>query len=379
MYTTYTVVAGDTLFGISRRFGMKTDELSRINGLTSTALKLGQQLKVVAPAGTPTLPLPSSTVEKKDKMASAFGTTASFQVVKVPEGDFQRITITVPNCGGQTIQARMRNNVNYSSHLVYPEGVSYAGLSNLELDVATIQQVGLSTQQAKALQYVSTHEGKFDAINSYDKAIFSYGFIQFVGSAAVGASLNRVMASMKINASAAFNRIFQRVGIDVSGGVVTVRDASGATLSGDNAWLYIQKTLPLYGAFIQAGFDRELVREQLRMANDLYVQPALNWKLDVNVGGINVAIPKLNSILKSEAALTIVIALAINQGNGGMGRMVADAVGRVGAQSGLKTAAMLAQVDEKKVFETLVQVQTDKRILDRTNGVLSSGLSFGKV
>lgn len=364
MYATYTVAAGDTLYGIAKKFGMTADEITRINGLTSNSLKLGQQLRVVAPAGTATTPPP----------APPTSGSAPFQVTKVPEGDFQRITITVPNCGGQTIQARMRNNINYSSHMVYPEGVSYAGLSNVVPDVATIQQVGLSTQQAKALQYVSTHEGKFDAINSYDKAIFSYGFIQFAGAAAVGASLNRVMASMKTNASAAFSRIFQSVGIDVSGGVVT---AGGN--SGDNTWLYIQKNLPLYGAFIQAGFDKELVREQLRMANDLYVQPALNWKLDVNVGGITVAVPQLKSILKSEAALTIVIALAINQGNGGMGRMVADAVGRVGAQSGLTTAAALAQVDERKVFETLVQVQTDKRVLDRVNGVLGSGMGFGKV
>ncbi len=374
MYATYTVAAGDTLYGIAKKFGMTADEITRINGLTSSSLKLGQQLRVVAPEGTPAAPPTTATATKWTTPAPASNTSAPFQVAKVPEGDFQRITITVPNCGGQTIQARMRNNINYSSHMVYTEGVSYAGMSNVVPDVATIQQVGLSTQQAKALQYVSTHEGKFDAINSYDKAIFSYGFIQFAGAAAVGASLNRVMASMKTNASAAFNRIFQPVGIDVSGGVVT---AGGN--SGDNAWLYIQKNLPLYGAFIQAGFDKELVREQLRMANDLYVQPALNWKLDVNVGGINVAIPQLKSILKSEAALTIVIALAINQGNGGMGRMVADAVGRVGAQSGLNTAAALAQVDERKVFETLVQVQTDKRALDRTNGVLGSGMSFGKV
>jgi peptidoglycan endopeptidase LytF len=374
MYSTYTVAQGDTMFSIARKFGMTVDDLTRINELSSTGLKVGQQLRVVAPAGSPATPPPAAA-----KPATGGSASTPFQVTRTPEGDFQRIVITVPNCGGQTIQARMRNNINYSKHLVYPEGVSYAGMSNVVPDVATVQQVGLTQQQAKALQYVSTHEGKFDAINSYDKAIFSYGFIQFAGAAAVGASLNRVMASMKQYASTAFNRIFQPVGIDVAGGVVTVRDSSGTTHSGDNAWLHIQKNLPLYGAFIQAGFDRDLVREQLRMANELYVQPALRWKLDVNVGGINVSVPKLSDILKSEAALTIVIALAINQGNGGMGRMVADAVGRVGAQQGLKTAAALAQVDERKVFETLAQVQTDQRVLDRTNGVLSSGLSFGKV
>src|SRR5690606_6453287 len=159
----------------------------------------------------------------------------------------------------------------------------------------TIQSVGLTWSQAKALQYVSTHEGSFDAINSYDKAIFSYGFIQFTGAAAVGASLNRVLASMEANAPAAFQQIFKRVGIDTEGSgqyaVVTVLDDNGYKRSGDDAWLYIQRNVPLYGAFIQAGYEPSLVREQLRMASELYVQPALNYKLNVSVGGINIGVP----------------------------------------------------------------------------------------
>ena len=44
----YVVRAGDTLFGLSRRFDASPDEISRMNGLISDALKIGQPLRVPA-------------------------------------------------------------------------------------------------------------------------------------------------------------------------------------------------------------------------------------------------------------------------------------------------------------------------------------------
>ncbi|MEO6037490.1 MAG: hypothetical protein ABIQ93_03685, partial [Saprospiraceae bacterium] len=245
---------------------------------------------------------------------------------------------------------------------------------------ATIQSVGLSFKQAQALQYVSTHEGSFDAINSYDQGIFSYGFIQFTGGAAVGGSLNQLLASMKANAPQSFQRVFQRVGIDVEGSgkgaMVSVLDEFGNHQRGDQGWLYIQRTPQLYGAFIQAGFEPVLVREQLRMANALYVQPALNFKLDVTVAGIHVSIPRLSDIINSEAALTLVIALAVNQGVGGMSRTFSAAIGAVASRLGLSSSMALAGINEQQVVENIAVTSTDARVINRVNGVLQSGLSF---
>ena len=45
----YTVVSGDTLYQISRKFNISVDELKRINNLTSNNLSIGQKLLIKIP------------------------------------------------------------------------------------------------------------------------------------------------------------------------------------------------------------------------------------------------------------------------------------------------------------------------------------------
>lgn len=390
----YTIAPGDTLYAISRRFGMSVDDIKSINGLSSNDLRVGQTIKVYAAGGSqqpytppPTVHPPTTTPSwgtntgggswsgSSGGTSNYAATRRQFSVQSRPEGNFNRYTLTVPLLNGRVITASLRDNVTNSIHMVYPRGIMYAGQSSIAIDLYSIQSVGLNPETAAALQYVSTHEGKFDAINSYDKAIFSYGFIQFTGAAAVGGSLNRVLASMKINAPGAFSRVFQKAGIDVSGSTVIVTDDNGRTLQGDQAWLYIQQTLPLYGPFIQAGFEPTLVLEQLRMANALYVQPALTAKLPLNIAGTQLSVV-LQEIFTSEAFRTIAIALGINQGIGGMSRnIVAPATSQIAVQTGVPD---LRQINERAVAETIARNATDERVRNRVRGVLDSGLSFDK-
>ena len=43
---TYTVVAGDSLWGIANKYGISVDQLMANNGLTSDVIMIGQQLSV---------------------------------------------------------------------------------------------------------------------------------------------------------------------------------------------------------------------------------------------------------------------------------------------------------------------------------------------
>ncbi|MGG6840489.1 UNVERIFIED_CONTAM: LysM peptidoglycan-binding domain-containing protein [Mammaliicoccus sciuri] len=44
--TTYTVVAGDTLWSISQKTGVTVATLKKLNGLTSDVIQIGQVLKL---------------------------------------------------------------------------------------------------------------------------------------------------------------------------------------------------------------------------------------------------------------------------------------------------------------------------------------------
>ena len=43
---TYTVVAGDTLYSIAKRYGMTIDELKELNNLSNNLLHVGQNLVI---------------------------------------------------------------------------------------------------------------------------------------------------------------------------------------------------------------------------------------------------------------------------------------------------------------------------------------------
>ncbi|MBK8920040.1 MAG: LysM peptidoglycan-binding domain-containing protein [Saprospirales bacterium] len=385
--TTYKVVKGDTLYSIGRKFGVSADSIKQTNKLKTSTLKIGQVLKI--PGSAPVQPLPDPVVVPPPIVTPPvvsppgagdyLAARGQFGLIVRPDAGFQRFELSVPLPGGGTVVARMRDNVTYSLYMKFPAGIVYGGQSTLQVPLEKIASVGLNRHQAAALEYVSSHEGKYDAINSYDGGIFSYGFIQFVGAAGHGGSLNRVLASMKSNTPARFAQVFQQVGIDSAGGISSVLDENGYKRTGDDAWLYIQKTVPLYGAFIQAGFDADLVLEQLRAANDLYVQPALNFKLNLNINGIQISIPRLRDILHSEALLTALIAIAINRGAGAMSRITADAVAAVAAPARLHTVEALRLIDERQVCQTIADTATDGRTRDRAQGVLNAGLSFAKV
>lgn len=71
---TYTVVKGDTLYGIAQKFGTTVDELKTLNNLSSNALSIGKTLKV------PNKDNVTYTVKSGDTLysiAREFGTTVS--------------------------------------------------------------------------------------------------------------------------------------------------------------------------------------------------------------------------------------------------------------------------------------------------------------
>nr|WP_229669430.1 LysM peptidoglycan-binding domain-containing protein [Yeosuana aromativorans] len=65
--STYTVQQGETLYAIAKKYNLTVEQLQDMNGLTDTAIKLGQQLKVKSQSESERI---TYTVEQGDTLYS---------------------------------------------------------------------------------------------------------------------------------------------------------------------------------------------------------------------------------------------------------------------------------------------------------------------
>lgn len=309
-------------------------------------------------------------------------------------------------------------------------GIAYIGKVKAEnIDLWEYRKLGLSNAEARALQYVSQHEGNFDAINSYDKALFSWGFIQFAGG---NGGLVSMLAMMKHLQPETFKTFFQEFGIDVEYSINIVRKDireanlvifdrfSGKLYRGLPAEQYLKDNKMLFGVFLRAAYDKNVQLAQIRAAKDKYVVPALSIKLDLRVpvvqklssnkqsvlktyvgpaatnykttweyrslkpkGQIRESIMDFNSmpiskIIRSEMGMTVLIDLTVNQWIHKTRDLFMDAIYKVASEDHLSTVNKIARVNELKVLklmETMAEPKLKYRIQNvRTN----SGLSTAK-
>ena len=199
-------------------------------------------------------------------------------------------------------------------------GIDYSGIaqpSSLPLDAYT--SVGLSRGEAAALQKVSESEGKFDGINTYDRATVSVGFIQFAG----GRGLPPYIARVKARQPAKFRELFQRFGIDVEFSVsrgaiagarlVVLDPAGGRVLRGADAEAAIRDDKRLTTALILSGRDRDIQAVQIEAAVVGYVRPALNAVVTPSTRGGRV---RLGDVLRSQKGMAALFDRTIQEGLG---------------------------------------------------------------
>lgn len=203
-------------------------------------------------------------------------------------------------------------------------GVAFIGsASPSALPLSAYTTVGLTAPRAAALKLVSTFEGNFDAVNTYDRAIVSAGFIQFAG----GRGLPPYIALLKARQAAKFRDLLQKYGIDVefmvTAGAVTgarlvVFDPAGTRVSrGTAAETAIRDDKRLTTALILSGRDRDVQLVQLEAAVRGYVDPALAATIAPSTRGGSV---RLGEILRSQKGLAALFDRAIQEGLGGAKR-----------------------------------------------------------
>lgn len=134
MQQTYTVKAGDTLYGISNQFGVSVTELAELNGIKGSNLKVGTVLKIPLAAGNNPNNMFMYTVKSGDtlyKIATKYNTSPKAiidlnylkntniipgQVLRIPETYTKEEDMILPNYinyivkSGDTLYSIAKNN-----------------------------------------------------------------------------------------------------------------------------------------------------------------------------------------------------------------------------------------------------------------------------
>jgi len=225
-----------------------------------------------------------------------------------------RITVYTMTVGAETLTFR--------DHIAKTATQSEAGVAIVgtappsTVPAKAFQSLGLSPAEAASLKAVANHEGRFDAVNTYDRALVSVGFIQFAG----GRGLPSYLALLKTRQPAKFRDLLQKYGVDVEFAVkqgradapqIVVWDpATGSGMRGLAAEAAIRDDKRLTAALSVSGRDRDVQLTQIEAAVRDYVRPALDGRIALSAR----AATRLGTILRSQKGMAVLFDRAIQEG-----------------------------------------------------------------
>ncbi len=367
-FKNYTVSKGDTLSKIARENNTTIVALRSLNNLKSDALSIGQVLKVSVSVGgntfppiTPLPPTPPPVVVKPPVVNPPVPpppptptpnpnppiTSSNSALLSRREDTAYNLHLEIRLLSGEIRTFRLIRKLN---------GYSLSGQARAVPTHAAIAAAGLTPQIFNALQFCKKVEGHYDAINTYDVGIFSYGFIQF----AAKFSLNPLLQSMKTNAPAQYQQTFERAGIMVRNGQVSVASAP-SIVNQVQLWEYIKSQSDLFVPFIQAGFVQELVVEQYRVANALYAVPSLTAMLNLNLAnGARIQTP-VSTVLRDLETQALAIAMGVNLGPNYMAMVLSEALSDLAQNRSITDANFLASTSWRDICNHLIAFETVPR------------------
>lgn len=296
--------------------------------------------------------------------------------------DYTRYAISFTLANNQVVKLNFNNHTR-SNYTVDLAGISFIGdVEPTVLGFSEYEKIGLNTDQARALKYVSEHEGKFDAINSYDRALFSYGFIQFAGG---NRGLAPTIALYKHLYPNAFAQQFERYGIDVEYSIANgdIQKAQLAVFDPRvQRWLrrisaetLLKNDKRLTALFIRAAYDTNMQQAQIESAVRRYVIPALDIKFSkhLKVGDkiVLTAGQPITLAIRSVKGVTALIDLSVNKWIVATRELFEDAIKVVAYADGLDTLEKLRTINETRVLRQIIK-EGDDLAKKRIQSILDS-------
>ena len=171
---THTVQPKETLYSISRKYGVSVTQIQEWNGLSDTTLSVGQDLIVSADGGgssyqpvTPSYdPTPSPSYDEPIHN-SGRGNSGSISVQKINKGGYNSIIISYPTAYGSDQSNPMRDNYP-SPNTVNTAGVSYVGKSTFEAQRGEFDDLLPQPFYGDLLHYIGKNEGCFALIVAFN-------------------------------------------------------------------------------------------------------------------------------------------------------------------------------------------------------------------
>lgn len=182
------------------------------------------------------------------------------------------------------------------------------------IDTKMFEHIGLTSEQGKALMWVSQNEGGIDAVNTYDGQVMSVGFSQLAG----GGAFEKYVAYIKHREPELFFEYFKKYGIDVDYTIAGGEIADGATFKvydvdtktwkediglwnskSFSAKKEVRENPELIAAFIRSAQDPRIQAVQIETTYRHYVEAAHSIK--ITLPGIGSA--KMKDLLTSEIGL----------------------------------------------------------------------------
>jgi hypothetical protein len=181
-----------------------------------------------------------------------------------------------------------------------------------------MEHSGLSVSRAKILKAISSFEGGFDTVNTYDKAGVTWGFVQWTGAS--HSDLTQALSIIKQRYPEAFARSFEAYGIDIVKDqiVITSLDSSGR-LVGEMAAAAIVKDPRLAAALSHAGRNKDVQKGEIEAAEKIEIEAALQMKIEA--GGHSFT---AGQIMTSEYGVGLLANSYVHSGSGAAHRIVQE-------------------------------------------------------
>ncbi len=234
-----------------------------------------------------------------------------------------------------------------------------AGATAQTVDQLVDADSTISSSTKKIIKLVSSFEGRFSSVNTWDIADVTWGFIQWTTGKSGKGSLIDTLLACKAHAPDAFDQRLRRFGIDVTKGdgiVLTLPD--GTVKKGKDAARHIQIDPVLTAILSASGEDPEFKIAQLRHANDKVGKEVL--RSTVTVGGRKV---KLGEVLTSELAVGGAFNRAVHAGASAVQKLLSGALNAWAKKEKIDTSRPVTEwgADADAVCITALRgVETDR-------------------